>query len=103
MADSARDLYDLAVAARAEPRALAVALNTLSPRALDTRLLRWERPSFSSSGALASPRTDPSEIMRTIAVAARGGDPILMGHMLPAPWWRWKRSSRSRQAASACC
>ena len=40
-----RDLYDLAVAARAEPRALAVALNTLSPRALDTRLLRWERRS----------------------------------------------------------
>lgn len=40
-----RDLYDLAVAARTEPRALAVALNTLSPRALDTRLLRWERRS----------------------------------------------------------
>lgn len=40
-----RDLYDLAVAARAEPRALAVALNTLPPGALGTRLLRWERRS----------------------------------------------------------
>ena len=37
-----RDLYDFAVARRTDPRALAIAVNSLTQMEISTRLLRWE-------------------------------------------------------------
>ena len=37
-----RDLYDFAIAERMDPRALAIAVNSLTPTEIMTRLLRWE-------------------------------------------------------------
>ena len=92
-----RDLYDLAVAATAAPRALATAVNALAGDDIRWRLVSWEmeRDKFAEQGALAlrgvppryeALRADPAHhagravlgaVYRHVRLLARGGTAVV--------------------------
>lgn len=92
-----RDLYDLAVAATAAPRALATAVNALAGDDIRWRLVSWEmeRDKFAEQGALAlhgvppryeAIRADPAgharravmaAVYRRVRLRARGGAAVV--------------------------